>query len=351
MYLPALADHPDGRITAICGRDGARAAARAEQWGISEVHTDWERMLDSGTIDAVIVASGNETHYAMTKAAIERDLPVLCEKPVALLAEQAHELATLAEAKGLTNMVPFTYRWMPANQWVKRLVDDGFIGEPRHLSLRYYTGFARHADYSWRFDPDMSGSGVIGDLGSHWLHLARWWFGEITEIGALATTFSERPPREDGTRYRTAEDSALITVRFASGAYGSLQVSAVCWEGTPFGQTHHADLHGTDGTLTSVIDWDTVQEVRGLRAEEAGPQKVLPIPDDMWPSDRRTIVGDTYRDVFRRTDVMTRHWLHCVATGQQCEPGLREGARVQSLLDAAVLSAATDSRMIAVPLT
>jgi predicted dehydrogenase len=238
---------------------------------------------------------------------------------------------------------------MPANQWIKRLVSEGFIGDPRHLNLRYFTGFARHADYSWRFDPDISGSGVIGDLGSHWLHLARWWFGEVTEIGAFATTFSERPPREDGTRYRTAEDSALITVRFASGAYGSLQVSAVCWEGTPFGQTHHADLHGTDGTLYSLIDWDTVQEVRGLKADQAGPAPVLPIPEEMWPSERRSVVGDTYRDVFRRTDVMARQWLRQAAAGEMCAPDLREGARVQDLLDAAVVSAAGDGRMVPVP--
>lgn len=348
MYLPALADHPDGAITALCGRDEGRARARAEHWRIPDVFTDWEAMLESGTIDALIVASANDTHYAMTKAAIERGLPVLCEKPVALHPDQAVELADMAEAAGLTTMVPFTYRWMPSNQWVKRLVDDGYLGDHRHLNMRYYAGYARGAEYAWRFDPELSGSGVIGDLGSHWLHLARWWFGEVTEIGAVATTFSERPRRDDGTRYRTAEDSAVITVRFASGAYGSLQVSAVCWEGTPFGQTHHAELHGTDGTLTTVIDWDHVQEVRGLRTGETGPAPVLPIPDEYWRGARRSPVGDTYRDVFRRAETMTREWLSAAAAGRSCHPDLREGARVQVLLAAAIRSASSDGRMIPV---
>ena len=79
MYLPAIADHPHGRIAALCGRDEGRTRARAEQWGIGQVFTDWDVMLASGDIDAVIVSSGNDTHYAITKAAIERGLPVLCE--------------------------------------------------------------------------------------------------------------------------------------------------------------------------------------------------------------------------------------------------------------------------------
>src|SRR5262249_54756612 len=146
----------------------------------------------------------NDTHHPMTKAALERGMPVLCEKPVGLDASQAVELADLAEAKGITTMVPFTYRWMPTSQWVKRLLDDGYIGSPRHLNMRYFAGYARPAGYAWRFDPALSGSGLIGDLGSHWLHFARWWFGDITEIGCVATTFTPRPPRADGTTYETA---------------------------------------------------------------------------------------------------------------------------------------------------
>ncbi len=55
-----------------------------------------------------------------------------------------------------------------------------------------------------------------------------------------------------------------MTVRYRSGAYGILQASAVCWEGTPFGQSHHLEIHGDDGTIYATCDWDTVQEVRGL---------------------------------------------------------------------------------------
>ncbi len=348
MYLPALADHPDGRITVICGRDPVRTPARAEEWKIPRWCTDWREAITADGVGAVIVASANDSHYEITSAAIDRGLHVLCEKPLTRTAAEALELAGRAEAAGLTTMTPFTYRWMPTNRWIKRLVDEGYVGRPRHLDMRYYTGYAREPGYAWRFDRELAGAGVVGDLGSHWLHLARWWMGEVEAVGCVTSQFTERPARPDGSSYEQAEETGLLTLRFVSGAYGSLHVSAVCWEGTPFGQTHHVEIHGTDGTLYGLIDWDRVQVVRGVRAEERGPAAELPIPDDIWGSVRRDVVGDTYRDVFRTSDAMSRQWLGAIGRGETCEPSLREGARVQVLVEAAMASAAADGRMITV---
>ncbi|HET9600320.1 MAG TPA: Gfo/Idh/MocA family oxidoreductase [Acidimicrobiales bacterium] len=348
MYLPALAHHPRGAITALCGRDPDRTRASAARWGVPQVHTEWLEMVDSGSIDAVIVASPNDTHHDVVMAAADRGLHVLCEKPVALSADEAAAMAAAAEAAGIVTMVPFTYRWMPTNRWMKALVEEGYVGQPYHLNLRYFTGYARGPEYSWRFDVARSGGGLLGDLGSHWLHLARWWLGEVSSIGAISQTFVERDLRPDGSDYVHGEDSAVMTLRFASGAYGTLQVSAVCWEGTPFGQTHHAEVHGSEGTLYARNDWDTVQEVRGLRSGDHGGPQVLPVPDELWQGARRSSVHDTYRDVFRAGDSMTRAWVDAAADGRPCQPDLAEGARVQALVEAATASAASDGRQIAV---
>jgi predicted dehydrogenase len=123
-------------------------------------------------------------------------------------------------------------------------------------------------------------------------------------------------------------------------------VSAVCWEGTPFGQTHHAEIHGSDGTLYAVNDWDTVQEVRGVRPDDHGGPRLLPVPEELWYGARRSPVHDTYRDVFRRGDSMARSWASAVADGRPCQPDLAEGARVQQLLDAAARSAAQGGRLV-----
>ena len=349
MYLPALADHPLGRIVAVCGRDLERASSVAEAWSISKAYNDWEKMLDSGDVNAVIVAAPNETHYAISMAALDRDLPVLCEKPLGMSVSEANEMADAARQRNAITMVPFTYRFMPTNQFVKQLIDDGYVGRPYHLSMRYFAGYARDSAYAWRFDEARAGSGILGDLGSHWLDMARWFLGEVTAVSAHSNCFVDRDPRPDGSSYTQLEDSAVILARFESGASATLEVRAVCWEGTPFGQIHELDLHGSEGTLHALNDWDTVQEVRGVRAGEAGPAKALPIPDTVWSGAPRDRVHDTYRHIFRRTEAMTRGWVTAIAQGRQVEPDFTTGARIQELVAAAITSAATDGSWQACP--
>jgi levoglucosan dehydrogenase len=342
MYLPALADHPIGRITSICGRGLDRAERVATSWAIPHFSNDWSTMLNSGEVDAVIVATPNETHYEITMAALDRGLPVLCEKPLGMNVAEAHKMAETAAERGAITMVPFTYRNMPTNQFIKQLIVDGYVGRPYHLSMRYFAGYARDGAYAWRFDEEKAGTGILGDLGSHWLDMARWFLGEVSAVSAHRNFFVDRDARPDGSSYVPVEDSAVISARFESGASATLQVSAVCWEGTPFGQIHELDLHGSGGTLHALNDWDTVQEVRGVRAGEPGPAQPLVIPDSAWSGAPRDRVHDTYRHIFRRTEAMTRLWVTAIADGRQVEPDFATGARVQELVAAAVTSATTD---------
>ncbi len=261
MYLPALAAHPDAKVVGLCGRTAEKAEALAATWEIPWTTVDSDAFLDPERLDAVVVATSNDSHEELTMLALERGLQVLCEKPIATSVEGADRMAACAAEAGAITLVPFTYRYMPNHQFVKRLIDEGYVGRPHHLNLRYFTGFARDPGYQWRFDTELAGSGILGDIGSHWLDLARFLMGEIDEIGCVSSRTYERPNRPDGTDYERSEDSAVMTVRFANGAYGTLQVSASCWEGTGFNQTQHLDLHGTDGTIYSLNDWTATQEV------------------------------------------------------------------------------------------
>ena len=339
MYLPALAAHPAAQVVAVCGRRSEPAASFASQWGIAQWFVDPVAMLNEVQLDAVIIATANDSHFELAMAALDRGLHVLCEKPLALNADQAAAMAERAHTSGAITMVPFTYHYMPMNRWVRQLVADGYVGRPLHINLRYYTSYAFDTAYSWRFDREIAGSGIIGDLGPHWVHLARWLLNDTeTQVSALSSRSVERDLRPDGNDYERLEDSAVLTVRYASGAYGVLQVSAVCWEGTPFGQTHHLEIHGDAGTIYATCDWDMVQEVRGLCAGDSGGAQVLPIPDDIWNGVRRDTVHNTYRDLFRNTDAMTRGWIDAIVASRPIEPSFIEGLAVQRVTDAAFRS-------------
>ena len=249
-------------------------------------------------------------------------------------------------------MVPFTYRNMPTNQYIKQLIDEGYVGKPYHLSMRYFAGYARDGAYAWRFDEAKAGSGILGDLGSHWLDMARWFLGEVTEVSAHRNFFVDREPRPDGSSYTPVEDSAVISARFESGAAATLQVSAVCWEGTPFGQIHELDLHGSGGTLHALNDWNEVQEVRGVRAGEQGPAK---------PFDHSRLVVErcAARSCARHLSAhLPSHRGDDTSSGSlrspkatPSSPTSRRGQGCRSCVAAAITSATTDGSWQSVPAT
>lgn len=338
MHLPALASHPNARITAICGRNLENTQNMAERWKIPHVFTDYQAMITSGEIEAIIVGTANDSHYNISMQAMNAGLHVLCEKPLALNYRDAQNMADTAAAKGIHHMVPFTYSFMPTARYLKELIDSGYIGKPYHLNMRYYTGYARNGEYQWRFDVEKAGAGIVGDLGAHFLYLSRWFFGEIISVSCQLGYNVERVPTgSDGKPYEVADDMAIITLKFASGAYGVIHVTAVCYEVTPFGQTHHMEMHGSGGTLYSFTDWDTIQRVSGARAGE-GAVKELPIPEHIWGNARHDTVHNTYKDIFRQQDFMTRAFITDIVEERFSRADFHDGARIQRLIDAAIES-------------
>lgn len=335
MHLPALQHHPHAELVAICGRNLDNAQMIADRWAIPRVYTDWEKMIADGSLDALIVSTANDTHYPISMKAMQAGLHVLCEKPIALTYPQAREMADFAAQNNIKTLVPFTYSYMPTTRYLKELIEDGYIGKPYHLNLRYYTGYARRGEYQWRFDKGISGGGVVGDLGSHFMFIAEMLYGRIQSISCLLGYHVPRPKvNSSGQPYEIADDSALITLQFENGAQGSIHVTAVCYEDTPFGQTHHMEFHGSDGTLYMFTDWDKIQRVSGARQGE-GMIKDLPIPDHIWNGARRDTVHNTYRDIFRQQELMTRQFITGILDNLPQKPDFADGARIQRLIAAA----------------
>ncbi len=345
MHLPALDSHPHARTIAICGRNRANAQKMADTWQIPQVYTDYADMIDHADLDAIVISTPNDSHYPIAMKALARGLHVLCEKPIALTYAQAREMAEAAAAKQIKTLVPFTYRFMPTARYLKELISGGYLGTAYHLNLRYYTGYAREGDYRWRFDRGIAGSGVVGDLGSHFLYLAEWLYGKISAISCRLSYYVPRPATDpQGNAYEVTDDSCMLTVEFASGAMGMIHCTAVCYEDTPFGQTHHMEFHGSDGTLYSFTDWDKIQQVKGARLGE-GIVRELPIPEHIWGNARRDTVHNTYRDMFRSEDFMIRGFINGIVDDTELSPNFHDGARIQRLISAAIQSHERGSRI------
>lgn len=224
VQLPALRWAQGSRVVAIAGHDIDKARATARAWGIPHAEGDWRAALEHPS-DLVLVTTPVDLHRPMAAAALESGRAVLCEKPFALDAAQARELAR--RAAGRPAWVDHELRWSPHLRELRRRLRAGEAGELRHVAVEMLLPPQRHAErpWSWWFDA-RRGGGVLGAIGSHLVDLLRWCAGEIAEVRAsLATYEAERPDARGVRRPVTADEHATLALRFRCGARGSLETS------------------------------------------------------------------------------------------------------------------------------
>ena len=134
-HLPALRAHPRARITAVQKRSRDAAEKVARDFGATRACTTVEEMLAPGDLDAMIIASTPNMHFAQAKAALEAGLHVLIEKPMTLTAAEARELLDLAERGNLQFLVSCPWHYTPHVLETARLVREGALGELKMISL------------------------------------------------------------------------------------------------------------------------------------------------------------------------------------------------------------------------
>ena len=334
MHLPNLKSHPRAEIAAICGRNRERAEEMAKKYGIPSVFTDYREMIEKGDLHAVEIVTPDDLHYPMTMDALDAGLHVLCEKPLALNAAHAKAMWERAEAAGVVHMTFFTSRWLPHYRYLKELVGEGYLGRPFHCHIRHLGGYGRQAAYAWRFDGRRS-NGILADLGSHRIDLARWYVGEIVRVSAHLSTFVERPGPE-GQPPDPASDAATLLLEFENGAQGVIQVSAVAHVGDR-GQEQHVILHGEAGTLEA--DQSFLEtEIRGARHDEK-QLVALSVPDRLWGNvDRTGAFFERVGQVFHTQSVGDRQFIDAILADRPVTPSFYEGFKVQEVIDAAIAS-------------
>src|SRR5829696_3424954 len=225
MYLTNLSNRSDVEIAAIAARNPARLAEMAAKYGIAATFTDYRQLIANGGLDAVVVATPDDQHLAMTLAAVDKGLHVLCEKPLANNAADARRMLVAAQRRDIKHMVLFTYRWQPHYQYLKTLIDDETLGGVYRAQFSFIHDYARDNSYQWRLDRHRA-NGVIGDLGSHMIDLLRWYFGEIASVSATLGTSISRTQivgHEAGSGY----DSGHLSLRLANGVLGVIDVTAL----------------------------------------------------------------------------------------------------------------------------
>jgi len=328
MHLPSLQSHPHAEFVAICGRNRANAEAMAQKYAIGQVFTDYHAMIAQGGLDALIVSTPDDSHYAITLEALDAGLHVLCEKPLALTLEQAWEIDERAEAAGLKHMVLYTYRWMPQYAYLRELVQQGYLGRCLHADFQFFMDYGRDGQYAWRFDRQRA-NGLLGDLGSHLIDMARWYFGEIASVSAELATCLDRPGL-NGAPLDPANDAAFLTLTFAQGGQATLRASAVAYT-IERSWKQCITLYGTEGSLEADIHLNGV--VRGARSGEERP-RLLPIPDQFWGAADRS---DPFSVLFQHS-TGTRLFVDAIVADRPVAPNFYDGWKAQEVIAAGLES-------------
>lgn len=243
------------RVTAVVDIDAARAEAVAADVEGCTAHTDPAAAMASADVDAVLVASSGPAHEAALLAAFERDLPVLCEKPLTPDAASALRVMEAEQALGHRRVqVGFMRRYDTEYTHLKALLDSGRLGRPLMLHNRH-----RNVAGPSFFTSDM----LISDSVAHEVDATRWLLGhEITAVTVLRPTPSAGAPeglRDPQFVILETDGGALSDVEiFVNCGFGyQVQAEAVCERGTArIGDGHALVIH-TDGRWGGTItqDW------------------------------------------------------------------------------------------------
>jgi predicted dehydrogenase len=338
-------------MAVLAGRSKERTEAAAAQLGWADVETDWRELVRRDDVQIVDICTPGDSHAEIAIAALEAGKHVICEKPLANTVAEAEAMTQAAAKAPGKSMVAFNYRRVPAVALARRYVEEGRVGEIRHVRAVYLQDWIVDPEFPlvWRLQKDKAGSGALGDIGAHIVDAAQFITGQnLLGVSALTETFiKERPLATEsaglgatGSAERgqvTVDDAALFIGRMSGGALAS-------FEATRFANGRknamRIEINGSRGSLA--FDFESMNELWYSEGGGGFERILVTEPDHpyvgaWWPPGH----GLGYEHTFTHE---VKDFLEAIANGTDPSPSFADGLRVQRVLEAVERSAADNSR-------
>jgi predicted dehydrogenase len=336
INLPLFYDPPPCRTRLVGVATSRPETARAAQrmLGFEVATGDWRELIGRKDIHIIHVCSPNKFHKEQVLAALSAGKHVYCDKPLCMNRAEADEIAAALPAARVTHQMVLHNRFFPATVRAKRMIEEGFVGEVLSFRGAYlHSGSADPAaPLKWKLVPDMSGGGVLLDLGSHILDLVQHLVGPLQIVNsATRIAYAERPlPGQPGRTGQVAtEDAVFLTVRISNGALGHMEASKIASGAV---DELRFEIHGSRGALRFnlmepnllwVYDMTLPASRRGWQALET--LQNYPPPAAFPP-------GKVGLGWLRAHAACLHNFLTAVAEGQPAEPSLEVGVQLQHLM-------------------
>jgi predicted dehydrogenase len=316
------------------------ATKAAHQYGFARSTGDWRALVADPRVDVVSITTPNIFHKEMALAAIAAGKHVHCEKPLSPSLADSLAMVEAADKAGVVTQVGFNYIKNPLLKMARDMAAAGELGE--------ITGFRGiHAEdymhdpespYSWRIDP-AGGPGVIADLGSHIIGMARFLLGPIAEVSADVRTVVTSRPVARGARERKqvlVDDVARILVSFARGCGGSIEAN---WIATGRKMQLGFELTGEKGSL--VFTQERLNELllykAGGDARTSGYVKIEAGPQHA-PYGQFCIAGGHQLGFNDLKTIEMGEFLGAIGAGRKSSPDFREAYEIQRVVEASIAS-------------
>ncbi len=351
-HCPGYKRDPRSALVAIADPILERAEAFAEKFGIPRVYDSHAELIAQEDIDLVDVCTPSATHFELSWAALQAGKHVLCEKPVAYDFVETRRAAALAKEKGLKTKLGFTFRYSPAMQYMKELIEQGSIGTPF-----IFNGYEQNSQWldpqtplrQVDHDADQSQIQVssLEGYGAPIMDIGHLFMGSrfASVVGTMKNFIPERMVRATGTMMRmNIDDGDIFIGEFASGAIGSIQTSFVTVGNYP---GIEARVYGSKGALICrlVEENGICESLKAAQADQVEFREVE-VPERFYPP------GGSKRESWRSlfyANLVSSFITEILSDGPENEGNFEDGAHVQELINAVELSF-RERRWISIPL-
>ncbi len=322
-HINGYLHNPDVELYAFCDINEKRLKAKGEKYGVTRLFTDKDEMLKLKEIDAVSVCTWNAAHAECSIAALNAGKNVLCEKPMAMNAEQALAMQAAAEKSGKLLMIGFVRRYGNDCKILKDFIDNGYMGDIYYTKATYL----RHngCPGGWFGDKSRSGGGPLIDLGVHVIDLTRYLAGCPKPVSVFGATFNKlgnRPGiKKDPGFYRASdtgkdifdvEDFASAMVRYDNGMVLSIEAA---FSLNLKSDTGTIELFGTKAGAKLSPELEIFTNMNGYMTNVQ-----LTMPTAL-----------SFEGLFENE---INHYIDCVKNGTECVSPAKDGVMLMKILDA-----------------
>jgi predicted dehydrogenase len=281
-HIPALKSLGEYELKAICTAHEETAVAAQKAFGSDLAFHDYNAMVEHPDIDLVSVVVRVPSHHQITMAALRAGKDTFCEWPLGANLREAQEMVEAADAKGVRTIVGLQARSDPVVMYAKKLIDDGFIGEPvaTHMTLITAGSTERAQARLWSTARE-AGANPLTIAGGHNIDALCFCLGEFTEVSGKVTTQVRRARvTETGEMVEvTAPDNVMVTGTLESGAVASIHIGQVPFHG---GNGWRMEIWGTRGTLVASGGQANYSQtpLKLMGAQGKDPIAEMPVPGE-----------------------------------------------------------------------